>query len=80
MKRFELLREGTKYIYRIGKRKAEYFRWINDDLDTYNNEITPEQAELDVQELIRSGFSCQEFGIHPLTVKELIGLGFTREA
>lgn len=59
MKRFELLRGGFKYVYRIGKRKAEYFRYINGDLDVYNNEITPEQAEKDMEELKRSGFSCE---------------------
>jgi hypothetical protein len=59
MKRFELKRGGFTYIYRIGKHKAEYFRYINGDLDIYNDEITPEQAEKDLEELKRSGFSCQ---------------------
>lgn len=59
MTRYELKRGGFTYVYRIGKQKAEMFRFINGDMDTHNDELTPLQAEQDMEELKRSGFSCE---------------------
>ena len=60
MTRITLQRGGFTYVYRIGKRTAEYFRWINGDLDTHNDEIKPHFAEEDVEELKRSGFGITD--------------------
>ena len=56
MQRFILVRNDVTYLYRIGKRKAEYYRYSDGKEDTHNDEITPKQAEKDIQELRRSGF------------------------
>ena len=52
-----LERGGFRYSFRIGKRKASYFRWINGDLDYYAGSVSPEAAQRKLEELKTNGFA-----------------------
>jgi hypothetical protein len=59
MEVFELQQNKVKYVYRVGKRKADYSEWLNGIPFSFQVKITSLQAEKDMKFLKAGGFSCK---------------------